>query len=79
MPGVVAIIVSDRDRIYDKLNAVLHEYSSIIIGRMGIPHREKNLSIIALIIDGTTDQVGALTGKIGQLPNVMVKSILAKK
>ena len=76
--GIVAIIVSDRDQTYNKLNTILHDYSSIIIGRMGIPHREKNLSIIALIIDGTTDQVGALTGRIGQLPNVMVKSILAK-
>jgi putative iron-only hydrogenase system regulator len=75
--GVVAIIIANREPVYNLLNEILHEFSSIIIGRMGIPYREKGLSIIALIIDGTTDQIGAMTGKIGQLPNVIVKSVLA--
>ncbi len=77
-PGVVAIIVDDPDSTFEQINKILHEYSTIIVGRLGIPYRERNLSIISLIIDGTTDQVGALTGKLGQLPNVTVKSVMAK-
>jgi putative iron-only hydrogenase system regulator len=45
---------------------------------MGLPYREKKLSVIALIVDGTTDVIGALTGKIGQLPQVSVKTAFAK-
>ena len=76
--GVVAIIVQDRDMAHTTLNEILHEFSEIIIGRLGLPYKERELSIISLIVDGNTDQVGALTGKIGQLPNVTVKSAFAK-
>lgn len=76
--GVVAIIVQDRDTAHSALNEILHEYGSIIVGRLGMPYRERSLSIISLIVDGNTDQVGALTGKIGQLKNVTVKSAFAK-
>ena len=76
--GVIAIIVHDRESAHSRLNEILHEYSDIIIGRLGMPYRERSLSIISLIIDGNTDQVGALTGKIGQLPKVTVKSAFAK-
>jgi putative iron-only hydrogenase system regulator len=50
----------------------------MIIGRMGLPYRERNVSVISLIVDGTTDELGALTGKLGNLPKVTVKSALAK-
>lgn len=76
--GVVAIIVHNRNVAYSELNNILHDYSDIIIGRLGLPYKERSLSIISLIVDGTTDQVGALTGKIGQLPDVTVKSAFAK-
>jgi putative iron-only hydrogenase system regulator len=76
--GVVAIIVHNRNVAYSTLNEILHDYSDIIIGRLGLPHKERSLSIISLIIDGSTDQVGALTGKIGQLPDVTVRSTFAK-
>ncbi|MDZ7317041.1 MAG: iron-only hydrogenase system regulator [candidate division KSB1 bacterium] len=76
--GVVAIIVEDPEAAYHQLNAILHDYSHIIIGRMGLPYRERKLSIISLIVDGNTDQVGALTGRIGQLPSVTVKAAFAK-
>ncbi len=76
--GVVAVIVQNPDKAYDALNKILHDYGDIIIGRLGLPYRERNLSIISLIVDGSTDQVGALTGKIGQLPDVTVKSAFAK-
>ena len=76
--GVIAIIVHDPEPVYDELNKILHNFSDIIIGRLGLPYRERNLSIISLIVDGSTDQVGAMTGRIGQLPKVTVKSAFAK-
>lgn len=76
--GVVAIIVEDPEAAYHPLNAILHDYGHIIIGRLGLPYRERKLSIISLIVDGSTDDVGAMTGKIGQLPQVTVKSAFAK-
>ncbi len=75
--GVIAIIVQNRDT-SPALNQILHEYSDIIIGRLGLPYKERSLSIISLIVDGNTDQVGAMTGRIGQLPDVTVKSAFAK-
>ncbi|MBN1482155.1 CopG family transcriptional regulator [candidate division KSB1 bacterium] len=76
--GVVAIIVNEPDKAHDRLNKILHDFSHIIIGRLGVPYRERNLSIISLIIDGNTDDVGAMTGRIGQLPGLTVKSAFAK-
>lgn len=76
--GVIAIIVQNPDTSVDALNKILHDHGDIIIGRLGLPYRERNLSIISLIVDGSTDQVGALTGKIGQLEDVTVKSAFAK-
>ena len=52
---------------------------ALIIGRLGVPYRERQLSIISLIVDGTTDEIGALTGKLGQLKSVSVKTSFAKQ
>jgi len=76
--GVVAIINQDPDDAYKTINEILHHHSSIIIGRLGLPYKERNLGIISLIVDGDTDQIGALTGKIGQIPHVTVKTVFAK-
>lgn len=75
--GVIGIVLEHRGAA-PLLNEILGQYASIIVGRMGIPYRERNLAVIALIVDGTTDEVGALTGKLGNLPGVMVKSALTK-
>lgn len=75
--GSIAIVVDSRE-ISPQLNAILSEYASVIIGRMGVPYREKNLSIMSLIVDGDTDSIGALTGKLGNLPGVRVKTALTK-
>ena len=72
--GFVGIIIREPKKSYNKLNEILHLYSSIIVGRLGIPYRERNLSIISLILDGNTDEIGAMTGKIGQLPGVTIKT-----
>ncbi len=76
--GFVGIIINEPKNSYNKLNEILHFYSSIIVGRLGIPYRERNLSIISLIVDGNTDEIGALTGKLGQLPGVTIKTGFAK-
>lgn len=75
--GSIAIVVDSRE-ITPQLNAILSEYASVIIGRMGVPYREKNLSIMSLIVDGDTDSIGALTGKLGNLPGVRVKTALTR-
>ncbi|MDR1701319.1 MAG: iron-only hydrogenase system regulator [Sporomusaceae bacterium] len=77
--GVVGIVIENPRPVAEKINAVLSEYSHVITGRMGIPRYEENVSVIALIIEGTTDEVGAMTGKLGSLPGIIVKSALTKK
>ncbi|MGB9780859.1 TM1266 family iron-only hydrogenase system putative regulator [Caldanaerobacter sp.] len=74
--GVVGILVYDREKVADKVNQILSEYGHIIVGRMGIPYKDRGVSVIALIVDGTTDEIGAMTGKLGRLPGVKVKSAL---
>lgn len=75
--GVVGIVVQNIDNV-DKVNSVLHDYSEIIVGRLGVPYREKGISVISLIIDGTSDEVSALTGKLGVIQGINVKSALTK-
>jgi putative iron-only hydrogenase system regulator len=76
--GVIAIIVKERNTVAHEVNSILTEYGSIILGRVGLPYRERNLNIITLIVDASTDQIGALTGKLGRIEGVTVKSTLAK-
>ncbi len=76
--GVIAIIVSQKNSIR-QLNSILSDNSDIILGRMGLPLREKGINVISLIIEGTTDQIGTLSGKAGRLPGVQVKSVLTRK
>lgn len=75
--GVVGIVVEDTDSA-EGINQVLHEYSHIIVGRMGIPYRERGVSVISLIVDGSNDDISAMTGKLGRIKNVSVKSALSK-
>ncbi len=58
------------------MNAIISAHRDLIIGRMGIPKPEENVGVIALIIEGDTDQVGALTGKLGNISGVTVKAAL---
>lgn len=71
--AVIGIIVEETE-VAEKLNSILHDYGSYIIGRMGIPYREKDVSIISLAVDAPQDVTSALTGKIGKLPGVSVKT-----
>lgn len=77
--GVIGIVVEDRENTAQRINRILGEYSEIIVGRMGIPYREKNISVISLIVDGSTDEIGAMTGKLGGIRGVQVKTALVTK
>ncbi|SDN85686.1 putative iron-only hydrogenase system regulator [Desulfonauticus submarinus] len=77
--GVIAIVIKNRKVSSPRVNTILSEYGDIIIGRMGVPYKEKKLNVIALIVEANTDQIGAFTGKLGIIPQVEVKSILITK
>ena len=69
----MGIIVEDTDSV-GQLNALLHEYGAYIIGRMGIPYREKGIHVVSIAIDAPQDTISALSGRIGNLPGISVKT-----
>lgn len=71
--AVISIIVENEDAT-QKINEILHEYRNYIIGRMGIPYRNKGISIISVAIDAPQDQISALSGRIGRLPGISAKT-----
>ncbi len=71
--AVMSIIVENSETV-EMLNAILHEYGQYIIGRMGIPYRAKSISIISIALDAPQNTISALSGKIGKLPGVSVKT-----
>jgi putative iron-only hydrogenase system regulator len=72
----VGIVVRRREEAARYVQDVLTEFGDAIVGRMGIPYRERGVSVIALIVDGDTDRLGALTGRLGGIPGVHVRSAL---
>ncbi len=73
--GIVGIIVEDIEA-SAALNAILHQYSDIIVGRLGIPYRDRGVSIISLAVDGSRETISAMTEKLGQLNKVSVNSVI---
>ena len=71
--AVVGIIVENKGAV-GEVNQILHDYSPYIIGRMGIPYRERGINIVSIAIDAPQDTISALTGKIGKLPGISVKT-----
>lgn len=76
--GVVAIVVESTSAAAE-INNILHECSRIIVGRMGIPYRERGVSVISVIVDGSMDEISALTGRLGRVPNTSVKTALSRE
>ncbi len=76
--GFVGIIIEDRAAAA-KVNEILSAFGSIIRGRMGVPDHETGEAVIGLIVKGTNEQLGAMTGRLGNLSGVQVKSALATK
>ena len=71
--GVISIIVENNEST-EQLNSLLHTYGEYIIGRMGIPYRQRGINIISVAIDAPQDTISALSGKIGRLKGVSVKT-----
>jgi len=77
--GFVGIIIENREMCSGVVNEVLSQFSNLILARTGLPNAKGNTSIITLVIDATTDELGNLTGKLGNISGISVKSGLAKK
>lgn len=75
--AIIGIMVYDK-KSSQKINELLHEYGEYIIGRMGIPYKEKNVSVISIVIDAPNNIISALSGKIGRVPEVTVKTVYSK-
>lgn len=76
--GGILVLIEEKDQV-NILNQILSNHSFIIIGRQGIPIREKGLNVISLVVEGTTDEIGSLSGQLGKLKGVKVRSVLARE
>ena len=75
--AVISIVVENTESV-EKLNALLHDYGEFIIGRMGIPYREKGINIISVALDAPSDTINALTGSLGRIPGISAKAAYSK-
>ncbi len=75
--AVISIIVTELEKV-EMLNDLLHEYSGFIIGRMGIPYREKGINIISIAIDAPMDRINSLTGALGRIDGINAKVTYAR-
>ena len=73
----IAIIVEKEESV-ERLNQILHKYGSYIIGRMGIPHKERGVNIISIAIDAPQNEISSLSGKLGLLDGVTAKAVYSK-
>lgn len=76
--ALIGIIVENPDSV-EQLNHLLHEYGCFIVGRMGIPYEKKNVNIISMAIDAPQDIISALSGRIGRLDGIGVKTVYSNK
>jgi putative iron-only hydrogenase system regulator len=75
--GAALILVENRDSV-NKLNQILSAHADVIIARQGLPLQGRNVSVISLVLEGTSDELSALTGPIGKLEGVQVKTLMMK-
>ncbi|HWR09726.1 TM1266 family iron-only hydrogenase system putative regulator [Sporomusa sp.] len=75
--ALIGIIVENKESA-KKLNDILHDYGDYIVGRMGIPYPKRNISVISIVMDAPNDIVSALSGKLGMIPNVNIKTVYSK-
>jgi len=76
--ALIGIIVSNQNSV-EQLNKLLSQYGNYILGRMGIPYRQKGISVISIVLDAPADEISSLSGKLGMLPGVSTKTIYAKE
>ena len=75
--AIIGIIIENTESV-QKLNEILHLYNNHIIGRMGLPYKEKKICIISIAVDAPENVISALSGKIGRLPGVSSKTLYSK-
>ncbi len=76
--ALVGIIIENPDAV-EKMNSILHDYSRYIIGRMGIPYQKKNISVISIAVDAPTDIISALSGKLGMIQGISIKTVYSAR
>ena len=76
--AVIGIIVEDNNSV-EQLNSVLHSYGEYIVGRMGLPYRERNISIVSIAVDAPQNTISELSGKIGKISGISVKTAYSNK
>ena len=76
--ALIGIIVENQE-ITDELNRILHEYGEYVVGRMGIPYKKQNVCIISVIVDAPNNVISSLSGKLGMLDGISVKTLYSKK
>lgn len=72
--GVILVVTEEVD--IQRVNSIISDHSEMILGRQGIPLRDRSTSVISLVLEGDTDRIGSLTGKLGRIPGIKVKSVL---
>ena len=75
--AVISMIITEEESV-EKLNSLMHEYASYVIGRMGIPYRQKGINIISIVVDAPMNAIDALTGALGRLEGVSAKATYAQ-
>ncbi len=75
--ALIGLVVEEPDSVA-RLNEILHSYGEYIIGRMGVPHKERGISIISVAVDAPSDVISAMSGKLGAIPGVSSKTIYSK-
>ncbi len=76
--AIISMIISDEASV-PAVNSLLHEYGKFIQGRMGLPYRERGLSIISVVVDAPADTISTISGKLGRLKGVTSKSVYSKE
>ncbi len=74
--GAISVLVKMGSSSIERVNALLSEFADIVVARLDVPYRERGLHVLTLVIEGTSDDVGALTGRLGSLKDVRVRSLL---
>lgn len=75
--AIIGIVVENPESV-GTLNEILHQFSDYIIGRMGVPYKERGISLISIMVDGPANEISSLSGKIGQLDGITAKAVYSK-
>lgn len=76
--ALIGILVEDKQAT-EQMNRLLSDFGDYIVGRMGIPYRQKNVNVISVVVDAPGDIISALSGKLGMLPGITTKTVYSKK